>query len=179
MTLCSVPQGRSSQQPCREVLFTHFSDEESKAWGGKVLHPGHRRVGRQAETALQIIPTLKLLPGPFSGRDSRQNVSQKKGRKEHVLGSNKGPEPHPWAAPRPAMKAGITRLVPCARSFSGWADTGFDASGRALSEAQGAEWTEGGALQPFQAARLACAGRGHVQQAPPAPGQAGGKGRMF
>lgn len=75
--------------------FDHFSDEESKARGGEVLHLGHRRAGGEAESVLQIIPTLKLLPGPFSGRDSRENVSQKKGRKEHVLGSNESPEPHP------------------------------------------------------------------------------------
>lgn len=47
------------------MLFAHFSDDESKARGGKVLHPGHRRVGGQAENALQIISPLKLLPGPF------------------------------------------------------------------------------------------------------------------
>lgn len=74
-----------------------------------MLVPGHRRVGEEAETEVQIIQTLKLLPGPFSDRDSKENVIQKEGRNERVLGSNKGPRPHPWhqqAGPLSNQQAG-------------------------------------------------------------------------
>lgn len=92
------PQCRSDNlhdSPARVVFFAHFINKDTRLrevkrcrlvsrWGGYDWTPSYLDSEALART--------------FSV-DSRENASQEGGRKEDVLGRNKGPGPHPWALP--------------------------------------------------------------------------------